>query len=137
LRLDLLRIECFGFIHKGVETMARVKRGVVARRRHNKLLALTKGQRASKHKLVRRAHEAMVHSLNYAFFHRRERKGDMRRIWITRINAAARANGVTYSQLVNSMAAAGIELNRKLLADMAVNDPGAFGAVVKTAVKAK
>ncbi len=78
-----------------------------------------------------------MHSLNYAFIHRRERKGDMRRIWITRINAAARANGVTYSQLVNSMDAAGMDLNRKLLADVAVNDPGAFGEIVKTAVKAK
>jgi large subunit ribosomal protein L20 len=117
--------------------VARVKRGVVSRRRHNKLLELTKGQRATRHKLVRRAHEAMVHSLNYAYFHRRERKGDMRRLWITRINAAARANGLSYSQLVFSMDAAGIDVNRKLLADMAVKDPGAFAEVVKTAVKAQ
>jgi len=79
----------------------------------------------------------MLHSLNYAYFHRRERKGDMRRMWILRINAAARANGVSYSQLVFSMDAAGIELNRKLLADLAVKDPGAFSELVKTAVKAK
>jgi large subunit ribosomal protein L20 len=79
----------------------------------------------------------MVHSLNYAYFHRRERKGDMRRIWITRINAAARINGTTYSQLVNSMEGAGIEINRKILADMAVKDPGAFSEVVQAAVKAK
>jgi large subunit ribosomal protein L20 len=117
--------------------MARVKRGVVSRRRHNKLLQLTKGQRASRHKLIRRAHEAMLHSLNYAYFHRRERKGDMRRIWITRINAAARANGTNYSELINSMEVAGIAINRKLMADMAVKDPGAFGEVVKSAVKAK
>jgi large subunit ribosomal protein L20 len=117
--------------------VARVKRGVVSRRRHNKLLELTKGQRATKHKLVRRAHEAMVHSLNYAYFHRRERKGDMRRIWITRINAAARINGTTYSQLVNSMESAGIDINRKILADMAVKDPGAFNEVVQAAIKAK
>jgi large subunit ribosomal protein L20 len=116
--------------------VARVKRGVVSRRRHNKLLELTKGQRATRHKLVRRAHEAMLHSLKYAYFHRRERKGDMRRIWITRINAAARANGVSYSQLVCSMSTAGIELNRKILADMAVRDPVAFTQMVKTAVKA-
>ena len=115
--------------------MARVKRGIVSRRRHNKLLSLTKGQRASKHKLVRRAHEAMIHSLNYAYFHRRERKGDMRRIWIARINAAARANGVTYSQLINSLETAGIELNRKMMADLAVKDPAAFSAMVKNAVK--
>jgi large subunit ribosomal protein L20 len=117
--------------------LARVKRGVVSRRRHNKLLELTKGQRASRSKLVRRAHEAMVHSLNYAYFHRRERKGDMRRIWIARINAAARLNGTTYSQLVFSMDTAGIEMNRKLLADLAVKDPAAFTDVVKTAIKAK
>jgi large subunit ribosomal protein L20 len=117
--------------------VARVKRGVVSRRRHNKLLELTKGQRATKHKLIRRAHEAMVHSLNYAYFHRRERKGDMRRIWITRINAAARINGTTYSQLVNSMESAGIDINRKILADMAVKDPGAFNEVVQAAIKAK
>ena len=116
--------------------MARVKRGIVARRRHNKLLELTRGQRASRHKLVRRAHEAMVHSLNYAYFHRRERKGDMRRIWITRINAAARANGTTYSELINSMDSTGIEINRKLLADMAIKDPAAFKDLVKTAIKA-
>ncbi|MBN1189998.1 MAG: 50S ribosomal protein L20 [Dehalococcoidales bacterium] len=115
--------------------MARVKRGVVSRRRHNKLLELTKGQRATKHKLVRRAHEAMLHSLKYAYFHRRERKGDMRRIWITRINAAARENGVSYSQLIYSMNASGIELNRKVLADMAVRDPQAFTQMVKIAVK--
>lgn len=117
--------------------MARVKRGVVSRRRHNKLLELTRGQRATRHKLVRRAHEAMLHSLNYAYFHRRERKGDMRRLWIARINAAARANGVTYSQLVYAMENAGIEINRKMLADMAVRDPGAFANLVQTAIKAK
>jgi large subunit ribosomal protein L20 len=117
--------------------VARVKRGVVSRRRHNKLQELTKGQRATRHNLVRRAHEAMVHSLNYAYFHRRERKGDMRRIWITRINAAARISGTTYSQLVYSMVAAGIDINRKILADMAVKDPGAFAEVVQTAIKAK
>lgn len=117
--------------------MARVKRGVVSRRRHNKLLELTKGQRATRHKLVRRAHEAMLHSLNYAYFHRRERKGDMRRLWIARINAAARTNGVTYSQLVYAMENAGIEINRKMLADMAVRDPEAFANLVQTAVKAK
>jgi large subunit ribosomal protein L20 len=117
--------------------LARVKRGIVSRRRHNKLLSLTKGQRATRHKLVRRAHEAMLHSLNYAYFHRRERKGDMRRIWIARINAAARINGVTYSQIVNSMDVAGIDINRKLLADMAVKDPQAFTNLIQTAVKAK
>ena len=117
--------------------MARVKRGFVARRRHNKLLDLTKGQRSTRHRLVKRAHEAMVHSLNYAYFHRREKKSDMRRIWITRINAAARANGTTYSELINSMDTAGVEINRKLLADLAVRDPGAFSEIVKTTIKAQ
>ena len=116
--------------------MARVKRGVVSRRRHKKLLSLTKGQRATKHKLIRRAHEAMLHSLNYAYFHRRERKGDMRRMWIARINAAARANGISYSQLIFSLDNAGIEINRKVMADLAVKDPGAFTEMVKIAVKA-
>lgn len=115
--------------------MARVKRGMVSRRRHNKLLELTKGQRATRHKLVRRAREAMVHSLNYAYFHRKAKKGDMRRIWITRINAAARANGVNYNQLIASMDTSGIEINRKMLAEMAVKDPAAFTEMVKTAVK--
>jgi len=79
----------------------------------------------------------MLHSLNYAYFHRRERKGDMRRLWITRINAAAKINGVSYSQLICAMDATGIDLNRKLLADMAVKDPDAFAEVCKIAVKAR
>ena len=113
--------------------MARVKRGIVSRRRHNKLLELTKGQRASRHKLVRRAHEAMVHSLNYAYFHRRARKGDMRRIWIARINAAVRAGGLTYSQFINGLAKAKIDINRKMLADIAVSDPIKFNALITLA----
>lgn len=113
--------------------MARVKRGVTAGRRHKRLLALTKGQRATRHALVKRAHEAMVHSLRYAYFHRRERKGDMRRLWIVRISAAARANGVTYSQLMNALGKAGIDINRKVLADIAVTDPGAFASILASA----
>jgi large subunit ribosomal protein L20 len=110
---------------------------MVSRRRHNKLLSLTKGQRASKHKLVRRAHEAMLHSLSYAYFHRRERKGDMRRIWISRINAAARLNGTTYSELISLLGEAGLDINRKMMADIAVRDPQAFTELVKTATKAE
>jgi len=117
--------------------VARIKRGVVAHRRHKKLLSLTKGQVASKHKLVRRAHEAMLHSLSYAYFHRRERKGDMRRMWIARINAAARANGINYSELIYKLDNAGVEINRKFMAEMAAKDPGAFAEMVKTAVQAK
>jgi large subunit ribosomal protein L20 len=113
--------------------LARVKRGIVVRRRHKKLLALTKGQRASKHSLVRRAHEAMLHSFRYSYFHRRERKGDMRSIWIARINAAARLNGVKYNQLWHDLETSGIEINRKVLAEMAVKDPASFTTLVRAA----
>ena len=116
--------------------MPRVKRGVTVGQRHKKVLALTKGQRSTKHRLVRRAHEAMMHSLRYAYFHRRERKGDMRRIWIARVNAASRAQGITYSQLIAGLKATGIELNRKVLADLAVREPAHF-AELATAAKAK
>ena len=106
--------------------MSRVKKGVTAHRRHKKILAMTKGHRATRHSLYRRAHESMLHSLNYAYRHRRERKGDLRRLWIARINAASRANGITYSQLMNELRKSGVGLNRKMLADMAVRDPGSF-----------
>ena len=92
---------------------------------------MTKGQRATRHSLYKRAHEAMLHSLSYAYSHRRERKGDMRRLWISRINAASRANGITYSQLMNGLRKASIEINRKLLADMAIREPDAFTQLAK------
>lgn len=111
--------------------MPRVKKGVTAHRRHKKVLAMTKGHRATRHSLYKRAHESMLHSLSYAYSHRRERKGDMRRLWISRINAASRANGITYSQLMNGLRNASIEINRKLLADMAVREPDAFAQLVK------
>ncbi len=113
--------------------MTRVKKNVAVRGRHTRLLALTKGQRATRHALVKRAHEAMMHSLKYAYFHRKERKGDMRRLWIVRISAAARANGVTYSQLMNGLEKAGIDINRKVLADLAVTDPIAFASILASA----
>ncbi|MBI2850180.1 MAG: 50S ribosomal protein L20 [Chloroflexi bacterium] len=116
--------------------MPRVKRGVTARHRHAKILELTKGHRATKHSLYRRAHESMLKSLSYAFAHRRERKGDMRRLWITRVNAASRANGLTYGQFIEGLKKSGIEVNRKMLADMAVREPAAFASLVTTA-KAK
>lgn len=116
--------------------MTRVKRGVAAHRRHKKLLELTKGHRATKHRLYRRAHESMLKSLSYAYFHRRERKGDMRRLWISRVNAASRAQGLTYSQFMNGLKEAGVEINRKMLADMAVREPEAFVNLV-TIVKNK
>ena len=114
--------------------MPRVKRGVIGRHRHKKVLAMTKGQRATRHSLYRRAHEAMMKSLSYAYAHRRERKGDMRRLWISRINAASRAHGVTYGQLINGLKKSGVEINRKMLADMAVKEPDAFASIV-TSVK--
>jgi large subunit ribosomal protein L20 len=97
------------------------------------LLALTKGQRATRHSLYKRAREAMLKSLSYAYQHRRERKGDMRRLWILRINAASRAQGLKYGELMDLLKKAGIELNRKMLADMAVREPEAFADLVANA----
>jgi len=113
--------------------LPRVKRGVVVRRRHKKVLALTKGHRATKHSLYRRAHESMIKSLSYAYSHRRERKGDMRRLWISRVNAASRAQGLTYGQFIDGLKKSGVEINRKLLADMAVREPESFAHLVTLA----
>jgi large subunit ribosomal protein L20 len=110
--------------------MARVKSGPQGYRRHKKVLKLTKGQKGSKHLLFRRANEAMLKSLWYSFRDRRVRKRDLRKLWIARINAAARLNGTTYSRLMHSIKKANIEINRKMLADLAVRDPQAFAAVV-------
>ncbi len=110
--------------------MARVKTGFVRRKRHKKILKLTKGQYGTRSKLFRRANEAMLKSLWYSYRDRKTRKRDLRRLWIARINAAARLNGTTYSRLVYAMNQANIQLNRKMLADMAVRDPKAFEAVV-------
>lgn len=111
--------------------MSRVKKGVTAHRRHKKVLAQTKGHRASRHLLYRRAHESLLHALSYAYIHRRAKKGDMRRLWISRINAAARANGLSYSQLINNLKNANVELNRKILADMAIKEPQTFTQLVE------
>ncbi len=113
--------------------MARVKS--VAYRRHRRTLKMTQGYFGTRHRLFKRANEAMMKSLWYAFRDRRVRKRDLRKLWIARINAAARANGISYSRLVYGMKTAGITLNRKVLADLAVRDPQAFAAVV-TAAKA-
>ncbi len=114
--------------------MARVKGGSVTRRRHKKILKLTKGQRDTRHKLFKRANEAMMKSLMYAYRDRRQRKRDFRRLWIARINAAARLNGVKYSILVHGLKAKNIELDRKILADIAVRDPETFSKIVETAM---
>jgi len=113
--------------------LSRVKRGVAAHHRHKKVLALTKGHRATRHSLYRRAHESMLKSLSYAYSHRRERKGDMRRLWILRVNAASRAQGLTYSRLMDGLNKAGVTINRKMLADMAVREPESFADLVTVA----
>lgn len=113
--------------------MTRAKGGVVLRRRHNKVLKFTKGQRMSRHLLWRRANEAMLKSLFYATRDRRQRKRDLRGLWIARINAAARQNGITYSRLMHAMKLADIRLDRKILADLAVRDPQAFARIVAVA----
>ena len=113
--------------------MPRVKRGVTVHRRHKKVLALTKGHRATRHSLYRRAHESMLKSLSYAYAHRRERKGDMRRLWILRVNIATRAHGLTYSQFIDGLKKSGVEINRKVLADMAVREPESFANLVTMA----
>ncbi len=112
--------------------MPRVKTNVAAHHRHKKVLALTKGHRASRHTLYRRAHESMIHALSYAYAHRRERKGDMRRLWISRVNAGSRALGLTYGQFMDGLRKSGIAINRKMLADMAVREPQAFSNLVTT-----
>jgi large subunit ribosomal protein L20 len=113
--------------------MARVKTGVVRRKKHKKVLKLTKGQYGTKSKLYRRANEAMMKSLWYSYRDRRTRRRDLRRLWIARINAAARLNGTTYSRLIHALRQSNITINRKMLADMAVRDPQAFAAVVEKA----
>ncbi len=115
--------------------MSRVKGGIVTRRRHKKILKMTKGQWDTKHKLFRRANEAMMKSLWYAYRDRRQRKRDMRKLWIARINAAARMNGMSYSTLIHGLKTNSIELDRKVLADIAVRDGQTFAKIVE-AVKA-
>jgi large subunit ribosomal protein L20 len=116
--------------------MTRVKTGPYRRQHHKKVLRMTKGQFGTRHRLFRRANEAMLKSLWYAYRDRRNRKRDLRRLWIARINAAARLNGTTYSRLIYGMRKANILLNRKVLADMAIRDPEAFAAVVAKAQSA-
>ncbi len=114
--------------------MSRVKGGTVTRKRHKKIIKMTKGMYGSRHRLFRRANEAMLKSLWYAYRDRRTRKRDLRRLWIARINAAARQNGTTYSRLIHGMKKSNIQINRKILADLAVRDPNAFKVVVESAI---
>ncbi len=110
--------------------MPRARSGKTAHRRHKKVLELTKGHRAARHKLYTIAHQSMLHALHYSYRHRRERKGDFRRLWVTRINAAARARGLTYSQFMAGLRKSNVEIDRKMLAEMAVKDPDGFAALV-------
>jgi len=111
----------------------RIKRGVTSHKRHKKVLAMTKGHRATSHSLYKRAKESMLHALSYAYAHRRERKGDMRRLWILRVSAASRAQGLNYGQFIYGLKQAGVDINRKVLADMAVREPEAFANLVTIA----
>ena len=113
--------------------MPRVKGGPTTRRRHKKVLKLTKGHRGTKHTLYRRAHESMLKSLSYSYRHRRERRRDMRRLWISRINAAARLGGLSYSKFIAGLNRASVALDRKMLAELAVRDPAAFSRLVELA----
>ena len=116
--------------------MPRVKRGVTTGHRHKRLLQLTKGHRGGRHNLFKQAKESMISALSSAYRHRRERKGDFRRLWIMRINAAAREHGISYSELVHGLNAAEVSIDRKILADLAVRDPQAFAQLVTTAKEA-
>ena len=111
--------------------MARIKGAVTTRARHKKILKMAKGYRGGKSKLFKTANQAVMKSLVYAYRDRRAKKRDFRKLWITRINAAARINGMSYSRFINGLKTAGINLNRKVLADMAVNDPKAFSELVE------
>lgn len=113
--------------------MARVKRAVNAQKKRRTVLKASRGYRGQRSRLYRKAKEQQLHSLNYAFRDRRARKGEFRKLWIARINAAARANGITYNRLIQGLKAAGIEVDRKNLAEIAVSDPQAFATLVSTA----
>ena len=116
--------------------MARVKGGVVSRKRRKRVLKLAKGYYGAKHTLFRTAKEQVMNSYNYAFRDRRQKKRDFRKLWIARINAAARINGLSYSKLMHGLKVAEIEANRKMLADLAVNDAAAFAALADASKKA-
>jgi large subunit ribosomal protein L20 len=113
--------------------VARVKRAANAQKKRRSALAAASGYRGQRSRLYRKAKEQLLHSATYAYRDRRARKGDFRQLWITRINAAARANGMTYNRFVQGLKAAGVDVDRKVLADIAVTDPTAFAALVQTA----
>jgi large subunit ribosomal protein L20 len=116
--------------------MARVKRGVTAHKRHKRLLDDAEGRKGTKSRLIKPAREALLHALAYATRDRKQRKRQMRRLWIIRINAAARENGLTYGQFINGLKAADVQIDRKILADLAVRDAGTFGQIADIAKSA-
>ncbi len=116
--------------------MARIKRGVTAHKRHKRLLNEAEGRTGTNRKLVKRAHEAQLHALAYATRDRKQRKRDMRELWIVRINAAARLNGITYGRLIAGLKKADVALDRKVLADIAVRDAATFGRIAEVAKSA-
>lgn len=113
--------------------MPRVKRGVTAHKRHKKVLKLAKGYRGQKSNVYRRANEQVLKSLSYAYRDRKVRKRDFRKLWIARINAAARSNGISYNRLINGLRLAGVDINRKMLSDLAINDAQAFTKLAEIA----
>ena len=115
--------------------MPRVKGGVTAHKRHKKVLKLAKGYRGGKSRLYRVANQQVMKSGNYAYIHRRLKKRDFRKLWIARINAAARNNGTTYSRMVHGLKVAGVDINRKMLAELAISDPGGFTELAELSKK--
>ncbi len=113
--------------------MPRVKGGTISRARHKKVMKLAKGYFGSKHRLYRTANEQVMHSLKYAYRDRRQKKRDFRKLWITRINAACRMNDISYSKFINGLSKAGVEINRKMLSEIAIDNPTAFADLVKVA----
>ena len=113
--------------------MARVKRGVAAHKRHKRLLKQAEGRRGTRSKLVKPAREALLHAMAYAYVGRKERKRQLRNLWIVRLNAAARQQGLTYGKLINGLKLAGVGLDRKILADIAVRDPATFARIAEVA----
>jgi large subunit ribosomal protein L20 len=113
--------------------MARVKSGKISHRRHKRILKMARGYRGARHMRFKAANEAVLHALAYAYRHRRTRKRDFRRLWIVRINAAARMHGLSYSTMMYGLKKAGIQLNRKMLADLAVRDAASFGRLADLA----
>lgn len=113
--------------------MARVKRGVNAKKRHNNILKQAKGYFGAKSKLFRTANQAVMKSLNYSYIGRKQRKRDFRKLWITRINAATRLHGMSYSKFISGLKKAGVNINRKMLSEMAINDPQGFKELVDIA----